>query len=74
MANVPYRPKVVFSETDSTEKDVQAAVADHERFRFAAVVVTNATNALNFSAAQYIAVVDNKGTTVAYIPAKSAAW
>lgn len=68
MANVAYRPQVAFSETDSTEKDVQQAVADHERFRFANLTITNATNAQNFAAGKYLALVNNKGVTIGYIP------
>ena len=69
-----YRPPIKFGLSSRLEKDVGAAVADHERFRFASVTVTNATNARNFSADKYLAIIDNAGTAVGYLPVKAAVW
>lgn len=68
------RPQIKYSLTDNTEQQVKQAVADHDKFVFATITITNAANASNFAADKYIALVDNKGTTLGYVPVKAAAW
>lgn len=75
MATLPSRPQIKYDQTAQSEAKVAQAVADHDKFVFATVPVSNATNASNgVEFDQRITLVDNKGTVLGYIPVMSASW
>ncbi len=74
MATLPSRPQISYDQTAQSEANVAQAVADHDKFVFATITITDASNAQNFAADRYIALVDNKGVTLGHIPVKTASW